>query len=127
MPTAASSYTISDGADTPVVRTFTVLDASPLLTVMREILPNVPARKQNELTLSTPVSSLNAKFRKGEFRVNVPTVLADGTIYYNRARVVYDVYNEAPQSDINNLHAFVKNGLAQSAIQGAMRDNLALR
>jgi len=127
MPAASTSYTISDGASTPVVRTFTVLDASPALTVMREVLPSVPARHQLELTLSTPVPSLNAKFRKGEFRVNVPTVLTDGTTVYNRARVIYDTYTEAPQSDIDNLHALVKNGLAQSVIQGAMRDGFALR
>lgn len=123
MAQAPVSLSINDGTATPVAITFTTVKAAPALSVFKDKrLSKVSHWPEITLASDIPVSS--ATMRKPELRVAYPIVdpVTGQVTDVMRARLPFDIPMSASQTDVNHFYAFLKNALANSTIQGAIRD-----
>jgi len=119
----AADITINDGLATPVARTFTVVKASPELTVFKD-KRLAKIAYWPELTLSADLPSTTAKAQKAELRMRKPVVDAVTGLVTDTGmvRVTFDIPVSMAQAEIDDLYAFAVNSLSNALIKGAVKD-----
>lgn len=121
----ASAITINDGQATPVAVTFNPEAVTPALSSFADRSAGIALgfrRLQVRNTFANGKSTVN----RSKFSVAVPvTQVVNGVTsvaYTLRANVDIILPDGATDANRKDLYAFLKNGLAHSLVQGAMRD-----
>jgi len=121
----AAAITINDGQVTPVATTFNPESVTPGLSSFAERSSGI-AIGYKRIKVSNVFASGKSTVNKGRVTIEYPvTALVNGvtTVAYTlRADVSYVLPDASTTAERKNLHAFVKNALAHSLIQGAMQD-----
>lgn len=118
-----ADITLNDGLATPVARTFSVVKATPELTVWKDKRLSKLAYWP-EVTLSADLPATNAKTRKNELRVRKPVVdVVSGLVTdVGMFRIIGDIPASMSQAEIDDLVAFTANAFANALIKGAVKD-----
>lgn len=121
----ATNIVLADGQATPANVTFAVEQATPNLSTFVDRSAGVPAffrRVSQSLRYAGGGKVVNTS----TMSVTVPVyALVNGVNalqYTLRAKVEYTLPQECTDQNRKDLHAFVRNALANSVLQGAMRD-----
>lgn len=121
----AAAIVINDGQATPVATTFTPESVTPALSTFADRSSGV-SMAFRRLSVSNSFSSNGDKSNRSRLKFALPvTALVNGqttlisTLRADVALILPDGCTDAQRKD---LYAFVQNGLADSLIQGAMRD-----
>lgn len=118
-----ADISLLDGLATPVARTFSVVKATPELTVWKDKrLTKLAYWPEVSLSADLPVS--NAKTRKNELRVRKPVVDAvSGQVTdVGMFRIIGDIPASMSQAEIDDLVAFTANAFSNALIKGAVKD-----
>lgn len=122
--TQATNITIDNGEAAPVAKTFSVVKINPEMSIFSDRSSGVPVGFPT-LNVSTKLDTSNAVSRT-TYSVMLPvTATVNGQLSVARvlrAKVEYILPNDCTDSERKDLDAFVRNGLAHSVIQAAMRD-----
>lgn len=123
----ATSIVLADGQTTPVNTTFTPEQISPAYSAFVDRSTGVATRFRRLVVRYDP-SKASRPYTKTTFDVSLPVYGtlpsgANGIIYTLRARGEYQLPDGCTDAERKDLLAFVKNGLANSLILGAVRDN----
>lgn len=118
-----ADISVNDGLATPVARTFTVVRASPELTVWKDKRLSKPAYWP-ELSLMADLPASSAKVRKTDFRCRKPVVDAITGLVTDTGslRLIGDIPMSMTQAEVDDLVAFFVNGLSNALIKGAVKD-----
>lgn len=121
----ASALVINDGAATPVATTFNPESITPALSSFADRASGV-AMAFRRIKVSNSFANGKSKVNRAKMSVEIPiTAIVDGvnTIAYTlRANLDIILPDGATDAQRKDLYAFVKNGLANTLIQGALRD-----
>lgn len=121
----ASALVINDGAATPVATTFNPESITPALSSFADRASGV-AMAFRRIKVSNSFANGKSKVNRAKMSVEIPiTAVVDGvnTIAYTlRANLDIILPDGATDAQRKDLYAFVKNGLANTLIQGALRD-----
>lgn len=121
----AANIVLADGQATPVNVTFTPESVTPAISVFadRSASSAVGFRR---LKVSNRFASGKSTVNRAAFSVEYPvTTTVNGITtqaYVLRANIDLILPDQATDTERKNLYAFLKNGLASSLIQGALRD-----
>lgn len=119
----AAAIVLADGQPTPVNVTFNPERVTPEVSVFADRTTGVSVKYPR---LSLRFAQSGTKVLAG-FNVSYPVwgtlpSGAEGVLRTLRAKVSYELPDGCTDAERKNLHAFTKNGLAQTLIQGLMRD-----
>lgn len=122
---AAAAITINDGQATPVAVTFSPESVTSDVATFADRTAGI-AIGFRRLNISNKFAKGASKVNRAKMTVEYPvTTLVNGvsTIAYTlRATVDVILPDQATDAERKNLFAFVRNGLAHTAVQGALRD-----
>lgn len=121
----ASPLTIADGQATPVNQTFAVEQATPALSSFADRASGVAAGFRRIL-ISNKFATSKSPVNRTKLTLACPvlqTVNGVSTIAYTaRAQLEFILPDQATDGDRKNIFAFVKNALANTSVQSALRD-----
>jgi hypothetical protein len=121
----AANIVINDGAATPVATTFAPESVTPALSTFADRTSGTSIGFRR-LTVSTQFASGKQVVNRGKFSIAYPiisTVNGVSTVAYTlRANVEVILPDASTVAERNNLYAFLKNGLANALVTGALRD-----
>jgi len=121
----ASSVVLADGQATPANITFAPESVTPALSVLTDRSATFSAAFRR-LKISSIFASGKSEINRSKFTVDMPvvqTVNGVQTVTHSlRANVEYIIPTQATDAQRKDLHALVRNGLANTLVQGAMRD-----
>lgn len=121
----AANLVIADGQATPVNQTFAVESATPALTSFAERSSGISVGYRR-IKVSNSFASGKNVVNKSKLTIEVPiTQTVSGIVsvaYTLRANVELILPDPSTDAQRKDLYAFLKNGLANALIQGAMRD-----
>lgn len=121
----AASIVINDGQATPVATTFSPESVSPGLSSFADRASGI-ALGFRRVKVSTTFANSKSKVNRAKLSFEIPvtqTVSGITSVAYTlRANVDVILPDGSTQAQRNDLYAFLKNGLADALIQGAVRD-----
>lgn len=121
----AAALVINDGQATPVAVTFNPETVSPSLSVFADRAAGI-AMAFRRLKISLAFASGKSLVNRAKYSVEIPvtqTVAGVTTVAYTlRANLDVILPDAATDAQRKDLYAFLKNGLANSLIQGMLRD-----
>lgn len=121
----AAALVINDGQATPVATTFNPETVTPSLSVFADRAAGV-AMAFRRLKLGLSFASGKSVVNRAKYSVEIPvtqTVNGITTVAYTlRANLDVILPDAATDAQRKDLYAFLKNGLANSLIQGMLRD-----
>lgn len=121
----ASSVVLPDGQASPANVTFTPESVTPALSVLTDRSAAFSAGFRR-LKVSSTFANGKSDVNRSKFTIDMPVVQSVNGVqtvtHTLRANVEYIVPSIATDAQRKDLHAFVRNGLANALIQGAMRD-----
>lgn len=123
----ATAIVLADGQATPANVTFNPEQVTPALSTFVDRATGVAAYFRRFSVRFKPASA-QRKETQTQFNFSLPVAGtlpsgATGVVRTLRARVIYDLPDGCTDAERKDLHAFVRNGLANALIQGNMRDN----
>jgi hypothetical protein len=125
---SASVLTINDGAATPVAHSFTPRGfVGPAFTTLVDLDNDIPAaRPVLSLSMSPASSKRNTNRVKISFDYpKTATSLVDGTerlVYTARFNADVVIPNDMASADRADFAAFIKNALADSVVEGYIKE-----
>lgn len=121
----AAALVINDGQATPVATTFNPESVTPGLSVFADRTAGI-AMAFRRLKLSLAFAAGKTVVNRAKYSVEIPitnTVGGVTTIAYTlRANLDVILPDAATDAQRKDLYAFLKNGLANTLIQGMLRD-----
>lgn len=121
----AAAITVNDGQATPVAVTFSPEQVTPLLSTFADRASGISSgfrRLKIRSTFASGKSTVNRCVYEVEYPI-LSTVNGVSTVAYTlRGKVECILPDASTDAERKNLYAFVKNGLANALIQGALRD-----
>lgn len=123
----AANLVIADGQATPVGTTFSVESVTPQLSQFVDRTTGIAA-KYRRISVSYAPATVATKKTKAEFKISIPVwgILpsgAEGVLRTLRGSVVFDEPDGCTDAERKDLYAFTVNGLANTLVRGALRDN----
>lgn len=118
-----ADISLNDGLVTPVARTFSIVKATPELSVFKDKRLTKPSYWP-EVSLSADLPASTAKTRKSELRVRKPVVDAVTGLIVDTGmiRIIGDIPLSMTQAEVDDLYAFAQNAFANALIKGAIKD-----
>lgn len=121
----AAAIVINDGQATPVATTFSPESVAPSLSTFADRSTGI-ALGYRRLRISNTFASGKSVVNRAKFSVELPvTQTVSGVVsvaYTLRANLDIALPDGATDAQRKDLFAFLKNGIANSLIQGALRD-----
>ena len=121
----AANIVLADGQATPVNVTFTPESVTPALSIFSDRSAGA-AVGFRRLKVSNRFAGGKSTVNRASFSVEYPVITTVNGIssqaYVLRANVDLILPDQATDMERKNLYAFIKNGLTNTLIQGAMRD-----
>lgn len=121
----AAAIVINDGQATPVATTFSPEQVSPALSSFADRATGT-ALSFRRLKVSTTFASSKSKVNRSKFSLELPIVAVISTvptlISTMRANVDIIIPDGATDAQRKDLYAFLRNALANTLVQSAMRD-----
>lgn len=123
----AAAIVLADGQTTPANVTFTPEQVTPQLTTFVDRSTGVSARFRRLSLRYVPVTG-NGKRTKTSLDASLPIwgVLpsgSNGVVYTLRGGSYFELPDGCTDAERKDLFAFIVNGLANTLLKGALRDN----
>ena len=121
----ATAIILNDGQATPVAVTFNPESVTPGLSVFADRATGI-SQAFRRLKISNAFVGGKSKVNRAKLSFEIPvTTIANGvtmTAYTLRANLDVILPDGATDAQRKDLYAFIRNGLANALITGAMRD-----